>query len=146
MRISDWSSDVCSSDLQRGEPDERQELPHPLDEAPRARRAIAAVGDVPARVGEFGGQRLADRFGICAAGQAEAIFAFIEAAGLDQPRRRQVGKADDRNGAEREAFAQTVVLFCDDAVDKERSEEQTTELHSLMRPSYALFYLKKTIL
>src|SRR3546814_6782365 len=42
------------------------------------------------------------------------------AARLDQLRRGQVGKADDRNGAERETFAQTVGLFGDDAVDKER--------------------------
>src|SRR3546814_13468929 len=77
MRISDWSSDVCSSDLylergqarplagkiardaiadpdpgdhQRREPDEREELPHALDEAPRPRRAVAPVVDVPAGI------------------------------------------------------------------------------------------------
>src|SRR3546814_6605726 len=99
MRISDWSSDVCSSDLdgqnlqaidahhrgavgaqylqrreagplarqiagdpvadadagddQRGEPDQRQKLPHPFDEAPRSGRAVAAVAHVPSRVGKL---------------------------------------------------------------------------------------------
>src|SRR3546814_9840118 len=62
MRISDWSSDVCSSDLP-----------------------------------------LAHRLGVGAARQAEAIFALVEAAGLDQPRRGQVGKPDDRDRPERES-------------------------------------------
>src|SRR3546814_15139167 len=47
MRISDWSSDVCSSDLQRPvalEGEGRGPLPHSLSDARRRRRAAAQHG------------------------------------------------------------------------------------------------------
>src|SRR3546814_2652924 len=98
MRISDWSSDVCSSDLylergqarplagkiardaiadpdpgdhQRRQPDEREELPHALDEAPRPRRAVATVVDVPAGIGKFGRKALTDRGTVGTRGPAD---------------------------------------------------------------------------
>ncbi len=120
-------ADADPGNDQRGEADQRQELPHALDKTPRSGRAVAAIGDVPACTREFGGERLADRFGIGAGGQADAIFAFEQAAGLDQLGRGQVGDTDDRDGAEREAFAQPVGLLGDDAVDQERF---FAELHS----------------
>src|SRR3546814_17674093 len=48
MRISDWSSDVCSSDLDHGAHGDEQ----PLDRAPRFVFGQAAE---PAVAGEFGG-------------------------------------------------------------------------------------------
>ncbi len=98
-------TDADPGNDERREADERQELSHALDEAPRAGRAVAAVGDVPPRVGEFGGERFADGFGVRAVGQADAIFALVKASRLDQLRRGQVGKPDDRDRTERETFA-----------------------------------------
>src|SRR3546814_1634380 len=110
LRISDWSSDVCSSDLV----DEPQGHRHPLSDvrdrrrhrrrrhvghdAPRTRRAghpvSAWLGAIlRSRCGRYAGQ------------------AFLE-------------RADYRARA--------------------RSEEHTSELQSLMRISYDVFFLKKT--
>src|SRR3546814_6334605 len=126
MRISDWSSDVCSSDLRdepfkQGKPNDILDRgaagPRPRrlsrrrknESAPRRRRADAAA---TGRVRQLSlpavrAQGLSDR-------QGEAI------SGADLPPR--LGRARRR---------------C-------RSEEHTSELQSLMRISYAVFCLKKT--
>src|SRR3546814_3635408 len=49
--------------------------------------------------------------------------------------------ADDDEGCEAEATA--ALDHLGDAVDRDRSEEHTSELQSLMRISYAVFCLKK---
>src|SRR3546814_1685175 len=130
MRISDWSSDVCSSDLH--DPDE-EGGDHRIDALGRDRavevgeqRAAqahqagteheglqATEGDILA---EGGGRRLvvADGPHHAPPGRAELV--------LDQ----QVG---DREAEQHEAEV--------------RSEEHTSELQSLMRISYAVFCLKK---
>src|SRR3546814_9812547 len=112
MRISDWSSDVCSSDLQFGLgpeivvmvelPEREGNAPGPQGEgdlaAPVDLRALADVDDA-----------LADR--------VEHLEARHQRAG---------GKG----------------LDLDAAVRHIRSEEHTSELQSLMRISYAVFCLK----
>src|SRR3546814_14632376 len=48
MRISDWSSDVCSSDLAdrlEGETDRPQRAPHPVERLHRARCRLAGEGE-----------------------------------------------------------------------------------------------------
>src|SRR3546814_3765895 len=105
MRISDWSSDVCSSDL-RGLRSRAEELvsielgPRPEHDIRNAlRKEITAERwtrlDVEIRI---------------AADETGYIDLRHETAG---------------------------------AADPERSEEQTSELQSLMRISYAVFCLKK---
>src|SRR3546814_7989280 len=113
MRISDWSSDVCSSDLRRlGD-----RHPHAAFGGRWPRHGREPVGpDVGARRGGFpqpgdGGPR-----GLVRAAQHRARDAGGDAA-LD----------DDRYLAR----------------DQRRSEEHTSELQSLMRISYAVFCLKK---
>src|SRR3546814_3355848 len=98
MRISDWSSDVCSSDL--------------LGQRRRALFVEQFLADdlnglrrVAQRLGEFGRGRFVD------------LVAIV----LD----RRVG---DRDAAEHRPL---------------RSEENTSELQSLMRISYAVFCSKK---
>src|SRR3546814_2282256 len=59
MRISDWSSDVCSSDLEH---QQRQRQPAPLAAREFARRRFLQVAAV-----EQAGQRIADRL------QAQAL-------------------------------------------------------------------------
>src|SRR3546814_5223175 len=120
MRISDWSSDVCSSDLV---------------EARRAPVAPAVDADVHAPDGAVAGP-----------GQA----ADHQRAAPVGHRRLRAGAGDDRlhvhqpGEAPRLAVGQQVgVLRGLLAVVPGRSEEHTSELQSLMRISYAVFCLKK---
>src|SRR3546814_1840326 len=124
MRISDWSSDVCSSDLRRarrrrrgGERRARRAL------YARRRRHPARDADVVEHlVGR--GRRRADvgarRAGL-GGGLVERKAALARVARPD---------ADTRHADER------ALLFL-------RSEEHTSDLQSLMRISYAVFCLKK---
>src|SRR3546814_2529806 len=138
MRISDWSSDVCSSDLGRA-----------------GRDLVARILGV---AGEHAGRL---------AGAADALDAFYRLGfGLGvrrlaqiAHRRRQVGRTDEQgiDAVDRgdlldpvERFARLDLhhqaqLFVDAVEIVARSEEHTSELQSLMRISYAVFCLiKKT--
>src|SRR3546814_1887780 len=114
MRISDWSSDVCSSDLQR-----RKRVflvasgGDDLDPAEVPFERAGLLGDSSA--GRAPWQEAAHDAGpgAEAAGACAGLAGF---AGLKQP----YGKVTTR------------------------SEEHTSELQSLMRISYAVFCLKKT--
>src|SRR3546814_2706585 len=116
MRISDWSSDVCSSDLTE-QPDIAVEALDGviLNIARAAMHLHGAVGDA---ADHLGGEILA------AGGLHRDIL-----AGAVAPRR----VAD--HAARRVCFRA--------AVGQHRSEEHTSELQSLMRISYAVFCLKK---
>src|SRR3546814_2740617 len=101
MHISDWSSDVGSSDLARAL--------HPLDhasEVPVARNALERRRIVEARNMAV---RLAER-------PPQIRTDAVGAALVDRDKRR---------------------------ISRTRSEEQTSELQSLMRISYAVLCLKK---
>src|SRR3546814_9283724 len=119
MRISDWSSDVCSSDLagDRIVPKQRNRdrggLARILGEAVEAARGMAR------RAHRFDDPALAHQLqhvvGVAIAEPREAVeqaLAFLFA---------RIGEIDVR------------------------SEEHTSELQSLMRISYAVFCLKKKI-
>src|SRR3546814_1616328 len=116
MRISDWSSDVCSSDLIAF----RECLPgHAL----RLGRLVAELLQGDGRLG----QRIGGDAGRAAAGDARAAtligghaFAQFEHAALG-------GLLADAGDA-----------------DERRLAEHTSELQSLMRNSYAVFCLKQT--
>src|SRR3546814_4936873 len=117
MRISDWSSDVCSSDLDDGDASLAQfadQFPHvaaQFDVDPGGR----FVQEEHAR---FVGERLGDHH---AALHAAGQFQYLAVALVPQ---RQVAQ-----------------YLLDIGVV--RSEEHTSELQSLMRISYAVFCLKK---
>src|SRR3546814_3607157 len=130
MRISDWSSDVCSSDLAvarlhhpplEGLDDldvvggsDRLDRPQQL-----AHRDVAVVGDV-ARDIDAGG-RIALLVALDEIGDAGEVQVVVP------------------GGAE---YAEHGVLA--EAVDvRPRSEEHTSELQSLMRISYAVFCLQQ---
>src|SRR3546814_6822941 len=131
MRISDWSSDVCSSDLLRA--------------------AVAQRRDwkLECRSIVFPRNQYADRhLDICA---AEGLTAFrgAELSWMYRP-----GNLADQSLLRRAArLADTYLpLSGSNAVqplgrgrmlDVPRSEEPTSELQSLMRLSYAVFCLKK---
>src|SRR3546814_2355681 len=127
MRISDWSSDVCSSDLHRAGArlpaaflqrcrlcDPHAALPHVPDQALLGALRRAHLGARLPRPGDPGAQ-VPDR-----QLQGSAAAARGEDGGS--------GRAARLRGRRR------------------RSEEHTSELQSLMRISYAVFCLKKKII
>src|SRR3546814_1546777 len=118
MRISDWSSDVCSSDL----------LFHLGDDC----RAIIADSAVDA----------------IGAARSDAVLAIIGELGTAQPKTPEQRDVRDRiemfgilDAHDDRAFA---VGFRAIEIGCSRSEEHTSELQSLMRISYAVFCLKNT--
>src|SRR3546814_9401776 len=125
MRISDWSSDVCSSDLGvRGAAgrggDDRRIVGWPLvnDSQPRVdRRAMLGV------------DRAID------GGREHDAAMLLKPNEGRRPRRRVGREAGARDRDESATVAKTR--------ERGRSEEHTSELQSLMRNSYAVFCLKK---
>src|SRR3546814_1733340 len=126
MRISDWSSDVCSSDLWPGcyghltvpeaahEVSAAQQLyPDRPIEAPKAWKEMIH-------------RYLAETLGLFIVALALASV-FIKDA-----RRPRVMP-----------WALVVLVICQGVLGMWRSEEHTSELQSLMRISYAVFCLKK---
>src|SRR3546814_2698895 len=115
MRISDWSSDVCSSDLARGlsQSDPAYAVGGPLRIA--CRHPGGHVRRVPGR----------------ASGRTRPSRSHRALDGTVSCARRANGGGDCRRGRFRRR----------DRIG--RSEEHTSELQSLMRISYAVFCLKK---
>src|SRR3546814_4065679 len=119
MRISDWSSDVCSSDL-RGRT--RHRAAHARGGARRGRGSP--------------GRRHCRRYGPCAEGAAVASAPDAQSSLVACLR------ALDALSATRTTDARLAPESpCDDG--NPRSEEHTSDLQSLMRISYAVFSLKK---
>src|SRR3546814_5115106 len=117
MRISDWSSDVCSSDLNAT----AMRDDHPLD--------AAEIGQLPRRANQILFAVLLD-----VAGADVGVVRFER---LDDIFKAQaIGQQLRRVGRDVE-----LLLVAADGVDL-RSEEHTSELQSLMRISYAVFCLK----
>src|SRR3546814_10613371 len=121
MGISDWSSDVCSSDLVTA---------HALVKARETGAAslepvIQEKGHGLVRAIGRGLGRVVDFAVIPAAGDTE-VEAFDHIAGI----------------GERDAY-QVDLVAGDDPARYDRSEEHTSELQSLMRNSYAVFSLQK---
>src|SRR3546814_5937322 len=113
MRISDWSSDVCSSDLAR----------HAVGKGGAAvARAIGLLGTVEQSLVMPGAPHLGRHRRLDRAEPFDRIGQM----------RREVRVQRDDAVAERPMFVTAV-----------RSEEHTSELQSLMRTSYAVFCLKK---
>src|SRR3546814_8247254 len=132
MRISDWSSDVCSSDLAQHVVAIRQPLASRILQLLRRRRAVAREPGLPAvRTTEIG-------------------LAFGQQAGLARDTLQRAHEGGDRRRTQPRHFRfrrplgqQLVQLLTDDLLDPAdvaaRSEEHTSELQSLMRNSYAVF-------
>src|SRR3546814_6413396 len=119
MRISDWSSDVCSSDL--------NELPDPVDEDVKQERLARFMQ----RQADISTARLEARIGSVRRCIVDTIDGELAIA-------RSMADAPEIDG----------LVQIQDGRDAglrpgERSEEHTSELQSLMRISYAVFCLKK---
>src|SRR3546814_4840100 len=125
MRISDWSSDVCSSDLRVAVGQAAPEEQHGADSGGDGEVADGLVAE-PVIAGAF----------------LDDVFETAE-------KQAHRGKA-----AEVKALEQAVIRFVevdeqqDHQADQQagntvRSEEHTSELQSLMRLTYAVFCLKQ---
>src|SRR3546814_1434659 len=125
MRISDWSSDVCSSDLA----EQFVEMFIPDFE----QRAAQAT---PQRVREI---ELAHAAPVHQAALQRAVGIAPEPGVVDV--RVPVAERDELRVGVQEAFDRGLVL--QKTLRFLRSEEHTSELQSLMRNSYAVFCLKK---
>src|SRR3546814_3271106 len=128
MRISDWSSDVCSSDLPAGQRcgpscpyaglrNGKATTPHNLTRGWQGQPRIASGAQRHLGIG-IGGPCLHDRH--------LAQVDLVEGPLFAVP-----------------AFAALGHLEAEAHAAKVRSEEHTSELQSLMRISYAVFCLKK---
>src|SRR3546814_7346735 len=114
MRISDWSSDVCSSDL-ACEAAGRQDLPVHREEQDQ-QQGKPEVRDCDAELGE--------------AHDTDVGRPVAARCRQHAERYRQDGRQADGDDCKRQR-------------ETDRSEEHTSELQSLMRISYAVFCLKK---
>src|SRR3546814_4990640 len=115
MRISDWSSDVCSSDLL---------LPHRLL---RSHAVTCCLGLHP----------LSER----AHPRIDEPFLAIDQVVALACRHAEIEGIDERPGGDLRVDVAGVAQ--EEAVTAYRSEEHTSELQSLMRISYAVFCLTK---
>src|SRR3546814_3521870 len=127
MRISDWSSDVCSSDLAE-HPRAQEGDEHGDDDAHRPRHEQdGEIGKIAAHHQYFAMRHVDD------AHQPEA------------ERQAQRGEDVERRHAEAvEKLAEEKCGVHGRLPVAWRSEEHTSELQSLMRSSSAVFCLKKT--
>src|SRR3546814_7183913 len=138
MRISDWSSDVCSSDLftDRRSIDHARRATQGMERTDRIgadrvsahvmvelRQPVTDLGEFFARIFTEHRRHVRLRCGVRIA--AFGIFACTLRQRLDL-------------GADVATFAK-----CLDQIRQQRSEEHTSELQSLMRISYAVFCLQK---
>src|SRR3546814_2935341 len=156
MRISDWSSDVCSSDLQRGAPgrllaETRLQPPHRRRAAqqgtavrPASAPAVAPTASpasLPAAPGDGivavvlkGYPRLSETF------IEQEILALqqrgfrLQLVSLRNPTDRKRPPVPDENRAS--VCCLTEYLYQEPLRVLRRSEEHTSELQSLMRISY----------
>src|SRR3546814_7749454 len=125
MRISDWSSDVCSSDLagfrsRRGRsPDLRLRCLQCVE------HGLGMAGDLDLAPGPRDAALRVDQEGAALDAHDLAPVHVLLVDHVEGAAQRLVGVADQ---VEAEAL---------------RSEEHTSELQSLMRISYAVFCLKK---
>src|SRR3546814_1879548 len=126
MRISDWSSDVCSSDL------------YPLAVSKNPARIAIETRIMPSFAQNLE-RTLHNALGNASKRRHEyATLEHLLLALIDDEDAAQVMAACGVDLAE---LAEVVRQYLDQ--EYQRSEEHTSELQSLMRISYAVFCLKK---
>src|SRR3546814_6189258 len=135
MRISDWSSDVCSSDLSLG-----------------AMTNLMCRGRKRGRAGVIATQRL-DKLAKNVAAEASNFLMGRTFLDIDMARAADLLGMERRQAEVIRDLERGHFLALGPAVSRrpisvrigevKRSEEHTSELQSLMRSSYAVFCLKK---
>src|SRR3546814_5813669 len=137
MRISDWSSDVCSSDLRRSRARRESRLEQRLTDT----LAVNLLGGISKSQADIPVETTLAFDDVDATGyrydytnMKYPLLTF--GAGIDDPSSFVLAEFRDRPSFLTNKFK----TF---AADFDRSEEHTSELQSLMRISYAVFCLKK---
>src|SRR3546814_3496557 len=145
MRISDWSSDVCSSDRQdegQGADDVGARLGfgrQGFDLQLQLASATQNVGEVGQRLREVAAGFRLNRQG----NREEVELLDVEAAGAVPQRLLELGAQADRVGYPTQLYADRIDDLLSGIPDRlgdrqpARSEEHTSELPSLLRFSYA---------
>src|SRR3546814_9404469 len=145
MRMSDWSADVCSADLEAGRREAQEVLRWTAEdhftlfgyreyEVKKKGKeeilcAVEGSGLGLLRAKEVGKPRLLKSLAAHYMPQSGAVDALI------------LTKTNARSTVHRPGYMDYIGVLEFD--DKGRSEEHTSELQSLMRISYAVFCLKK---
>src|SRR3546814_4427274 len=124
MRISDWSSDVCSSDLDIPPAELKSDPARLADEA--AATSMFGAGSL-IRVTNIGDESV------------DAVSALLESAAAGNPVLAYAGALRKDSKLLKLVEGSPLALH----FASYRSEEHTSELQSLMRISYAVFCLKK---
>src|SRR3546814_9529575 len=139
MRISDWSSDVCSSDLAKLVEQEDGVIAGAVEMPVPGSTFLIAVGGADRAV-----HVQHDVF------QPVAVMKPVDPLAVQLGQRRPVRGQSQRLGLEPSHLRCRSSLRLDGPAANdlthhgiERSEEHTSELQSLMRLSYAVFCLKK---
>src|SRR3546814_6383437 len=128
IRISDWSSDVCSSDLAEnipsGDPFDPAVASGPVVNQAAVDRILGMIDRAKSEGATLlaGGNRV-DREGYYI---EPTVFTDVD---------------PDSELAQNEVFGPVLAIF-KFSTEEERSDEHTSELQSLMRISYAVFCLK----
>src|SRR3546814_6339537 len=118
MRISDWSSDVCSSDL--------------LANVPLTLPTESLMNGLSTRTPENSSNPTSI--------DKKMTTSRIVGSHAFSSSRKALTRVNVTNGTIREEAA---LIVAEGTIDPGRSEEHTSELQSLMRISYAVFCLKK---
>src|SRR3546814_7439544 len=135
MRISDWSSDVCSSDLHELQVSQH----HHQHGHARQRLPVLAVGAIV----ETRLQRLQQRdHRRCAYCRPAGATPEPECAQISSSRSRPRSRASTHLGSNSLPLCAEMKSSASSKLHA-RSEEHTSELQSLMRISYAVLCLKK---
>src|SRR3546814_7281925 len=143
MRISDWSSDVCSSDLLAGTQAVIRDAGIYVDPE-NGKVTISAIDATNERIGEVSFTLDAVAAQIALKASVSYVDEAIATAVIDPS---QVPIFDDitarlTSAEVRLDGAEASLLLKADAATVDRSEEHTSELQSLMRIAYAGFCLK----
>src|SRR3546814_4236865 len=142
MRISDWSSDVCSSDLLKDRALIAEEAARDVMGVSNSEGAGASAGRTHIALATSHG------FSGSYAATSHGCYASV-LAGEGSGMQRDYASHTARHLSDLEAAASIGLRAGQRAVARlnpvkiERSEEHTSELQSLMRNSYAVFCLKK---
>src|SRR3546814_3398943 len=124
MRISDWSSDVCSSDLKQRAGNRSQDIA----------QAAAAVAERRANLANAREDYERRKALIATGAISQAVF--------DATRAQYDAARAQLDAAEQALSLQRAGARVEDIAAANRSEEHTSELQSLMRISSAVFCLK----
>src|SRR3546814_10473333 len=156
MRISDWSSDVCSSDLHGSEEQKQHYLPQIASGAlrlqafgvtePTSGTDTLALRTTAVRDGDdyiVNGQKI----WTSRAEHSDLMLLLARTTPRDQVEKKVDGLSiflvDMRAACNAGMTIKPIRTIMNHSTTEVRSEEHTSELQSLMRISYAVFCLKK---